>query len=394
MKLTKIAVAAATTTALALTAAAEGGAPPKGNYPSEDMEWTIAFGPGGGNDIMARTIVDLIQKDDMYPENIVVENREGGSGATGWGYLLGQSGTGYGISTTSGSFITTPMQADTGWTYDDFTPVGLLAADNALLLTAGDSGIDNFEDWVEFAKDKGKVVVGGIGTINVDYILHQMIADADGYEIEYVPYNEEGQLQTSLLSGALDAMVSNPGSILGQIEAGEMNPLLFTGPERLEALPDVPTGEEQGITDLPSMPRGLILPPDAPEEAQEWWIDTMKKVVETDEWQAYLEENSLVEDVRWGDDFTAYLDDTSSSLEKQLTRSAPCDHDGTSATTQQRGHPPAPRLGPAQGRLPLLAPGRARGVHRDGLRPGVADRRRPHRPRASSPGSWAASGSR
>ena len=88
------------------------------------MEWTIAFGPGGGNDIMARTIVDILQKDDLYPENIVVENREGGSGATGWGYLLGQSGTGYGISTTSGSFITTPLQADTGWTYDDFTPVG------------------------------------------------------------------------------------------------------------------------------------------------------------------------------------------------------------------------------------------------------------------------------
>jgi len=319
MKLTKIAVAAATTTALALTAACGGGSTAdSGNYPSEDMEWTIAFGPGGGNDIMARTIVDVIQKDDMYPENIVVENREGGSGATGWGYLLGQSGTGYGISTTSGSFITTPMQADTGWTYDDFTPVGLLASDNALLLTSGKSGIDNFEDWVAYAKDKGKVVVGGIGTINVDYILHQMIADAAGYEIEYVPYNEEGQVQTSLLSGALDAMVSNPGSILGQIEAGEMNPLLFTGPERLEGLPDVPTGEEKNIADLPSMPRGLILPPDAPEEAQEWWIDTMKDVVATEEWQAYLDENYLVEDVRWGDDFTSYLDDTSSSLEKQL----------------------------------------------------------------------------
>ena len=80
------------------------------------MDWTIAFGPGGGNDIMARTMVDIIQKEKMYPENIVVENREGGSGATGWGYLFGQSGTGYGISTTSGSFITTPLQADTGWT--------------------------------------------------------------------------------------------------------------------------------------------------------------------------------------------------------------------------------------------------------------------------------------
>ncbi|WP_426246875.1 Bug family tripartite tricarboxylate transporter substrate binding protein [Nocardioides sp. LHG3406-4] len=320
MKPNKIA-ALATVSVLALSACGGGsGSSGGGDYPSEDMEWTIAFGPGGGNDIMARTMVDIIQKSDMYPENIVVENREGGSGATGWGYLLGQSGTGYGISTTSGSFLTTPLQADTGWTHEDFTPVGLLAADNALLLTAGDSGLDDFESWVAHAKEKGRVVVGGIGTINVDYILHQLIADAEGYEIEYIPYNEEGQVQTSLLSGALDAMVSNPGSIMGQIEAGEMNPLLFTGPERLDDLPDVPTGEEKGITDLPSMPRGLILPPDAPAEAQEWWIDTMKEVIETDEWQTYLDENQLVEDVRWGDDFTTYLDDTTAALKETLTR--------------------------------------------------------------------------
>jgi putative tricarboxylic transport membrane protein len=316
----KMLTALAATAVLSLSACGgSGSSADSGDYPSQDMDWTIAFGPGGGNDIMARTMVDIIQQNDMYPENIVVENREGGSGATGWGYLLGQSGTGYGISTTSGSFLTTPLQADTGWTYEDFTPVGLLAADNALLLTAGDTPVKSFEEWVAYAKEKGRVVVGGIGTINVDYILHQLIADAVGYEIEYIPYNEEGQVQTSLLSGALDAMVSNPGSIMGQVEAGEMTPLLFTGPERLESLPDVPTGEENGITDLPSMPRGLILPPDAPQEAQDWWVDTMKEVVATDEWQTYLDENQLVEDVRWGEDFTAYLDDTTAALEKTLT---------------------------------------------------------------------------
>ena len=172
----------------------------------------------------------------------------------------GQAGEGYGISTTSGSFITTPLQADTGWTPTDFTPVGLLAADNALLIGSGDADFQTYDEWVDYATEKGSVVVGGIGTVNVDYILQQMIADAEGYEIEYVPYNEEGQMQTSLLSGAIDTMISNPGSIMGQVEAGQVTPLLFTGPERLEALPDVPTGEENDIADMPSMPRGLILP--------------------------------------------------------------------------------------------------------------------------------------
>ncbi|GFG48962.1 transporter [Mycolicibacterium agri] len=288
------------------------------DYPSKQLDWTIAFGPGGGNDLMARKLVQIIQDQGLYPADIAVENREGGSGATGWGYLMSKAGDPYNISTTSGSFLTTPLQSDPGWTYKDFTHVGLMATDDALLVVDGKSPIKTYEDWVRFAKDKGKVVVGGIGTVNVDFILQSLIAKKEGYEIEYVPFNEEGQLQTSLLSGALEGMVSNPGSILGQVKSGDMRPLLFTGKERLPALPDVPTGEEKGIKDLPSMPRGLILPPDVPDYARDWWIKTMQQVVKSEEWQQFLDQNYLTRDELWGDDFTAYLETTTNDFETTL----------------------------------------------------------------------------
>jgi putative tricarboxylic transport membrane protein len=114
-------------------------------------------------------------------------------------------------------------------------------------------------------------------------------------------------------------MISNPGSILGQVESGDMRPLISTADERLEALPDVPTDQELGFEGIPSMPRGLILPPDAPAEAQEWWIETMKEVVETEEWQAYLDENYLTEDVRWGEDFGDFLTETQQQFKDILT---------------------------------------------------------------------------
>ena len=116
-------------------------------------------------------------------------------------------------------------------------------------------------------------------------------------------------------------MISNPGSILGQIEAGEMRALVTTADERLEVLPDVPTDQELGFEGIPSMPRGMILPPNAPEEAQEWWIDTMEKVVETDAWKAYIEENYLTEDIRWGDDFGDYLTETQGQFQEILEES-------------------------------------------------------------------------
>ncbi|HLR84012.1 MAG TPA: tripartite tricarboxylate transporter substrate-binding protein [Nocardioidaceae bacterium] len=315
--------ASAAVLAAGLTACAAGGTDSSASgdnddYPSKDLEWTIAFGPGGGNDIMSRKMVDIIEKEDLYPGNITVENMDGGSGARGWGHLYSQSGSGYDISTTSGSFLTTPLQADTGWTYEDFTPVGLMSTDAAVFLVDSKSKVKTWDDWVAYAKKKGKVVVGGIGTVNVDYIVHAMLAEHEGYKIDYVPYNEEGQVQTSLLSGALDAAVSNPAEVLGQIESGDMTPLLYTGQEPMGELPDVPTAESVGAENIPTMPRGVILPPDVPDDVRDWWIDTLKKVVDTDEWKKYLEQNYLEPDERWGDDFGSYLEETGSELEDKL----------------------------------------------------------------------------
>lgn len=285
--------------------------------PSERLDWTIAFGPGGGNDIMARTLIEILDKHDLYPGDIVAENRQGGSGAVGWGYLYNQAGNPYAISTTSGSYITTPLQADTPWGPTDFTPIALLATDDLLLLVNGDSEIDSLEDFVARAKEEPPTI-GGIGAVNVDFIVPTLFAAKAGFEFEYVSFNAEGELVTALLSNALDAIVSNPGEVLGLIESGDMKALGYSGQKTPAALEGVPTFEEAGYPVNVSMPRGLILAPDAPQEAQEWWIETMKKVVETPEWQAYIENNNLTENVRYGDDFRTFLAETSATFEEIL----------------------------------------------------------------------------
>jgi putative tricarboxylic transport membrane protein len=289
------------------------------NYPdpNERLDWTIAFGPGGGNDIMARTLIEILDKHDLYPGDIVAENREGGSGAVGWGHLFNQAGNPYAISTTSGSYITTPLQADTPWDPTSFTPIALLATDDLLLLVNGDSDIDSLEEFIERAKAEPPTI-GGIGAVNVDFIVPTLLAEKAGFEFEYVSFNAEGELTTALLSNALDAIVSNPGEVLGLIESGDMKALAYSGQETPASLGDIPTFGEGGYPVNISMPRGLILAPDAPAEAQEWWIETMKKVVETPEWQEYIASNNLTENIRYGDDFRAFLEETSGTFEEIL----------------------------------------------------------------------------
>ena len=289
------------------------------SYPdtNQTLDWTIAFGPGGGNDIMARTIVDILAKYDLYPGDISVENRAGGSGAVGWGYLFAQSGSGYGISTTSGSFVTTPLQADTPWQPADFTPVALLATDDLVLVVNGSSEIQDIGQFIEFAK-ANPITIAGTGTVNVDFIVPTLFAQAAGFEFEYVSFNSMADQTTALLSSSVDAMVGNPGEILGLIDSGDLRALVYSGASTPDALAGVPTigyvGHDIGV----SMPRGLILAPYAPAEAQAFWIETMKRVVETPEWAAYIENNTLTPTIVYGEDFHTFLNRTQNGFAEVL----------------------------------------------------------------------------
>lgn len=147
-----------------------------------------------------------------------------------------------------------------------------------------------------------------------------LFAEKAGFEFDYVSFNSMSDQTTALLSNALDAMVGNPGEILGLIDSGDLRPLVFSGQTTPASLEGVPTMGDIGYDIGVSMPRGLILPPDAPAEAQEWWIETMKKVVETPEWGEYIASNTLTPTVLYGDDFREFLMNTKNGFEVVLRK--------------------------------------------------------------------------
>ena len=287
------------------------------DYPSESLDMTVAFAPGGGNDVMSRGIAEILQKYDLYPENIEINNRVGGSGAVGWGYLYTQTGSAYDISTTSGSLFTTPLQADTPWTVDDFTPIALLAADDLALTVLGSSRWNTVEEFIAEAKEKPPVIAG-TGTVNVDFIVIALFAEKAGFEFEYVPFNSYPDSQTALLSGAVDALLGNPGEIIGMVDSKDMRALAYSGPVVPPEMEGVPTMADLEFDPGISMPRGLIMAPDAPQEAVDWWIKTMQFIVTTPEWKEYISTNLLTEYTLFGDDFATFLEKKNVSFAETL----------------------------------------------------------------------------
>jgi len=289
-------------------------------YPSKRLDWTIAFGPGGGNDIMSRTLISILEKYKLYPDNIVAENRPGGSGAKGWGYVFAQKGNPYHITSTSGSYITTPLQANTPWQPGSFTPVALLASDDMLMVVNKNSKAATLRQFIAAAKAKPPAI-GGIGAVNIDFIVPKLVSEKAGFTFSYVSFNKQGELITALLSGALDAAMSNPGEVLGLLQSGDMRALAYSGKSTPAALGKVPTFASQGYDIGISLPRGLVLPPGVPKEAQQWWIETMKKVVATPEWKAYIDKQLLTENVLYGEDFRAFLVKTQGTFADILRKS-------------------------------------------------------------------------
>jgi putative tricarboxylic transport membrane protein len=287
------------------------------DYPQQTLNWTIAFGPGGGNDIMSRTLIEILRENELYTENIVATNLEGGDGARGWGYVYEQKGNPYHISSTSGSFMTTPLAADTPWGPTSFTPIGMLATDDTLFVVKGDAPYDSLEEFVAAAKEES-LPIGGIATINIDFIMARLFSQQAGFELKYVAFNDEGEMISALLSESLEMIASNPAEVIGIVESGDAKALAFSGVERMRSLPDVPTLDELGYEIDVNTPRGVVLAPGVDQEVQQWWIETMKKAIKTPAWRQYLKENDLNEKVLWGAEFEAYLTDTQNKLKKTL----------------------------------------------------------------------------
>ncbi|MEM9096425.1 MAG: tripartite tricarboxylate transporter substrate binding protein [Pseudomonadota bacterium] len=286
-------------------------------YGSDRLTYTIAFGPGGGNDGMSRTVVDILRSYDLYGGNIVVENREGGSGAVGFSYVAQQEGDPQRLTSTSGNFIGTPLVANTDWTYADFTPIGLLASDAMLLVVRTDSDLDDVDAFVEAAK-ADRVTIAGSGSAGPERVTAELFAQSAGIEFEYVPIGSGGELVTALTSGSVDAVVANPSEVSGQVEAGTLKALAFSDTARSTNNPDVPTFIELGYDFSFSLPRGVVMPGGVDPAVQDWWIETLKKAIETPEWQEYLAKNGMSGNPIWGKEFGTYLEETSTQYRATL----------------------------------------------------------------------------
>jgi putative tricarboxylic transport membrane protein len=181
-------------------------------YPARSIEFVVPFGAGGGSDILARAVAKAMADERILPVPLVVVNRPGGSGAVGWGYVLGKRGDPYYLSTVSGSFWTTPLVGQAPFTYKDFTPVAGLVRDTFLYAVRKESTYRTIREIVEVSRRSPELIsVGGSAVASDDMVATGLFQKAAGIRFNFIPFGGSGPALTAMLGGHISSTWLNPG---------------------------------------------------------------------------------------------------------------------------------------------------------------------------------------
>jgi tripartite-type tricarboxylate transporter receptor subunit TctC len=263
--------------------------------PTKPVDFVIMAGAGGGADQIARFLQSVAEKNDLTSRPLVPNNKGGGSGAEALILLNTTNDPDHTILVTLNSFFTTPLrQPDLGVDVTTFTPVAMMGVDPFVLWVHKDSGITSFEQWLETVKAaNGEYVMGGTGTGQEDSLVIAFLEGAYDLDIKYIPYDGGGAVAKDLAGQQIMATVNNPAEAKGFYASGDVVPLVAFSDERLPAFPDVPTVKELGQDFSYYNQRAVVGAPGQSAEAAEYYQTLFDTIYNSEEWQGYMESESL-----------------------------------------------------------------------------------------------------
>lgn len=213
-------------------------------FPSKDLTLVVHAAAGGGSDLTARTLAKEMEADLGKP--IVVENRVGGSGRVGLGYLKERPADGYTIGFIP---VEVAMLGHQGADIkpDQYTILAQVMNAPATLSVPADSPYKTLDDLVAAAKSApGTVTVSNSGAGAIWEAATLALGDSAGVQFKPVPYDGGAPAVAAGVSGEVDAVVAGVSETSAAAKDERLRILTVMAPERVASLPDVPTAAELG----------------------------------------------------------------------------------------------------------------------------------------------------
>jgi len=236
-------------------------------YPNKPMTMIIPFAAGGPTDVLGRVMAQRMS--ELLGQQVIVENVGGAGGMTGSKRVADDAPDGYTLVLGT---VGTHAQSQTIYkkplyhSVTDFTPVALVAEVPIVLITRKDLPVTNLKEFIAYAKaNQSKMQYGSAGAGSATHLGCVLLNYLIGVDITHVPYRGTGPAMQDLQGGRIDYLCEVVSTAKPQIDGGTVKAIAIMTKERSKALPDVPTGLEQGTPNLEAYTwNAIFLPKGAP----------------------------------------------------------------------------------------------------------------------------------
>ena len=224
-------------------------ADPAADFPSRPIRLIVPFAPGGGTDIVARTIGQKLT--EAWKQPVVVENRAGGNGTIGANAVAKSPPDGYTLSMITSSHSVNVSLQGNQHPYDllkDFAPVSQVTRQPYVLVLNPKVPVKSVEELIALARSKpGKLTYGSSGIGGTSHLSGALLCSLADIDMTHVPYRGGEPAMTDVVAGQIDMLFSTLLQSHGLIKAGKLRSLAVTTATRSPALPDLPTMQEGGV---------------------------------------------------------------------------------------------------------------------------------------------------
>ncbi len=218
-------------------------------FPTKAIRLIVPFPPGGTTDIVGRMFADKLSKE--LGQTVVVENRGGAGGSIGSAFVASSAPDGYtlGIATVSTHGINPAIYPNLPFDgVKDFTPISNLAAVPNIMTINPKVAAKNMAEFIALAKkEPGKLTYASAGNGSVSHMMGELFKMASSTDLMHVPYRGVGPALNDALAGQVDVLYDNLPSTLPHVQSDRLIALAVAWPQRVAALPNVPTFAEVGL---------------------------------------------------------------------------------------------------------------------------------------------------
>lgn len=291
--------------------------------PAMAEECIAPANPGGGWDFTCRQIGRIMTELGLVPNMVQVTNVAGAGGGVAYAQVVADRNDDASVFVAASSATTTRLaeNAFAGATADQVRWVGTIGGDPGVIVVGKDSPYQNLTDLVEAVKANSSKVAfaGGSAVGGFDHLKVLMMLDKAGFgdarAVKYIGLDGGADAITQTVGGFAQAMTGDLSEITGFIKAGDVRALAVLSDERIAGFDDIPTAKEQGV-DITAMNwRGIYVPKGISDEDYNKWVDWLKQVGASEQWQQAMAENGLAPYDIFGADFEAFVAENVTEIE-------------------------------------------------------------------------------